>query len=88
MMYVFTCFNSRAAHEKWGESIKEYQCVDVSEDMNSLAEFLLRGKKLCLIVSLNPSGWLARWLAGWLAGQLTICWKCLNKRFNSIISRR
>ena len=80
MMYVFTCFNSRAAHEKWGESIKEYQCVDVSEDMNSLAEFLLRGKKLCLIVSLNPSGW--------LAGQLTICWKCLNKRFNSIISRR
>ena len=52
MMYMFTCFNSRAAHEKWGESIKEYQCVDVSEDMNSLAEFLLRGKKgLCAALS-------------------------------------
>ncbi|KAJ7374597.1 Methyltransferase-like protein 17, mitochondrial [Desmophyllum pertusum] len=32
-----------AAHEKWGDSIREYQCVDVSQDMNDLAEYLLRG---------------------------------------------
>ncbi|KAL9974785.1 hypothetical protein ACROYT_G011868 [Oculina patagonica] len=32
-----------AAHEKWGDSIREYQCVDVSQDMNNLAEYLLRG---------------------------------------------
>ncbi|XP_031555967.1 methyltransferase-like protein 17, mitochondrial [Actinia tenebrosa] len=32
-----------AAHEKWGDSIKEYQCIDVSEPMNTLSEFLLRG---------------------------------------------
>lgn len=37
----------RAAYEKWGESIREYQCVDVSQDMNNLAEYLLRGKLLC-----------------------------------------
>lgn len=35
--------NCRAAHEKWGDSIREYQCVDVSQDMNNLAEYLLRG---------------------------------------------
>ncbi|CAH3026740.1 unnamed protein product, partial [Porites evermanni] len=32
-----------AAHEKWGDSIREYQCVDVSQDMNNVAEYLLRG---------------------------------------------
>lgn len=32
-----------AANELWGNSINEYQCVDVSEDMNNTAEFLLRG---------------------------------------------
>ncbi|XP_032232863.1 methyltransferase-like protein 17, mitochondrial isoform X2 [Nematostella vectensis] len=32
-----------AAHETWGSSLKEYQCIDISEHMNSLAEFLLRG---------------------------------------------
>ncbi|KAM7446109.1 Methyltransferase-like protein 17 [Porites harrisoni] len=32
-----------AAHEKWGNSIREYQCVDVSQDMNNVAEYLLRG---------------------------------------------
>lgn len=32
-----------AAHETWGDSLREYQCVDVSQDMNTLAEYLLRG---------------------------------------------
>lgn len=32
-----------AAHETWGDSLREYQCVDVSQDMNSLAEYLIRG---------------------------------------------
>ncbi|XP_066929253.1 ribosome assembly protein METTL17, mitochondrial-like [Clytia hemisphaerica] len=32
-----------AASELWRKSIKEYQCVDVSERMNDTGEFLLRG---------------------------------------------
>lgn len=32
-----------AAHEKWGDSIREYQCVDVSQDMIDVAQNLLRG---------------------------------------------
>jgi len=32
-----------AANEVWGNTIKEYQCVDASEHMNKAAEFLLRG---------------------------------------------
>jgi len=32
-----------AAHEKWGDSIREYQCVDVSQDMINLSQYLLRG---------------------------------------------
>ena len=37
-----TNFYSRAAHEMWKDSIKIYQCVDVSHDMNETAEYLLR----------------------------------------------
>ena len=32
-----------AGNSTWGNSIKEYQCVDVSDHMNDIAEFLLRG---------------------------------------------
>jgi ABC-type uncharacterized transport system fused permease/ATPase subunit len=32
----------RAVHELWKDSIKIYQCVDVSRDMNETAEYLLR----------------------------------------------
>ena len=39
--------NFRAASELWRNSIKEYQCVDVSERMNDTAEFLLRGGGNC-----------------------------------------
>lgn len=38
--YNYTC---RAANEKWGDSIREYQCVDVSQDMISVAQYLLKG---------------------------------------------
>ena len=38
------CTLARAAHAKWGDSIQEYQCVDISQDINTLAEYLLRGK--------------------------------------------
>ncbi|XP_068723173.1 ribosome assembly protein METTL17, mitochondrial-like [Montipora capricornis] len=34
-----------AAHQKWGDSIREYQCVDVSQDMIDLARYLLKGEK-------------------------------------------
>lgn len=34
-----------AAHEKWGNSVREYQCVDVSQDMINLAQYLLRAKE-------------------------------------------
>ena len=43
-----TNYYCRAAHEKWGDSIREYQCVDVSQDMNDLAEYLLRGTNIVL----------------------------------------
>ncbi|KXJ27318.1 Methyltransferase-like protein 17, mitochondrial [Exaiptasia diaphana] len=34
-----------AAHSQWSDSIKEYQCIDVSEHMNDIAEYLLRGSE-------------------------------------------
>lgn len=34
----------RASHTLWGDSLKEYVCVDSSGDMNTLAEQLLSGK--------------------------------------------
>ncbi|XP_028392721.1 methyltransferase-like protein 17, mitochondrial [Dendronephthya gigantea] len=34
-----------AAHELWKASIKIYQCVDVSHDMNETAEYLLRSSE-------------------------------------------
>ena len=42
-LYKFLLNFARAAHETWGDSLREYQCVDVSQDMNSLAEYLIRG---------------------------------------------
>nr|XP_015195175.1 PREDICTED: methyltransferase-like protein 17, mitochondrial [Lepisosteus oculatus] len=33
-----------AAHSLWGESLKEFVCVDSSGAMNSLADLLVRGK--------------------------------------------
>lgn len=50
LIFIFPiCFpKPRAAHEKWGDSIREYQCVDVSQDMNNMSEYLLRGNLLCL----------------------------------------
>ena len=38
--YNYIC---RAANEKWGDSIREYQCVDVSQDMINVAQYLLKG---------------------------------------------
>ncbi|XP_043914435.1 methyltransferase-like protein 17, mitochondrial isoform X2 [Protopterus annectens] len=32
-----------AAHQAWGESLKEYMCIDSSSVMNKLADLLLRG---------------------------------------------
>jgi len=32
-----------AAHDIWGKTLREYQCMDVSEDANNACEFLLRG---------------------------------------------
>eukprot|EP00794_Sanderia_malayensis_P019176 gene19176-21097_t len=32
-----------AANDVWGRSLKEYQCVDVSDDANKVCEYLLRG---------------------------------------------
>ena len=43
----------RAAHDLWKKSIKEYQCVDVSERMNDTAEFLLRGGGLSNFMQLS-----------------------------------
>ena len=47
-IYLFICLFSylffyRAAHDIWGKSLREYQCIDVSEDANNACEFLLRG---------------------------------------------
>lgn len=36
----------RASHTLWGDSLKEYVCVDSSGDMNTLAEQLLSGKSI------------------------------------------
>ncbi len=36
----------RASHTLWGDSLKEYVCVDSSGDMNTLAEQLLSGKNI------------------------------------------
>lgn len=33
----------RAAHTHWGDSLREYVCVDSSAAINSLAERLLAG---------------------------------------------
>lgn len=35
----------RAAHSAWGQSLREYMCVDSSAAMLDLAEKLLKGEK-------------------------------------------
>lgn len=41
---LFFCY-LRAAHSTWGQSLREYMCVDSSAAMLDLAEKLLKGKE-------------------------------------------
>ena len=40
----FTFCRLRAAHSIWGQSLREYMCVDSSAAMLDLAEKLLKGE--------------------------------------------
>ncbi len=47
-MQKYIYFDPRAAHELWGESLYEYQCVDVSSEMGDLARVLRVGGEIPL----------------------------------------
>lgn len=44
---VFHLARLRAAHSTWGQSLREYVCVDRSAAMLGLAEKLLKGEPSC-----------------------------------------
>ena len=41
------CTHFRAANELWANSIFEYQCIDVSDEVEKVARLLRRGEKDC-----------------------------------------
>ena len=48
VLYVFVCvccvYPLRAAHELWSGSIYEYQCIDVSDEVEKVARLLRQGE--------------------------------------------
>ena len=43
VLNTYVVISFRAAHETWKDSIKIYECVDISPIMNQAAEYILRG---------------------------------------------